>query len=40
MIVDALDPQVIAEVPGDPGLGPVADEAGVPIRDALADLAS
>jgi len=39
-IVDALDPQVIAEVPGDPGLGPVADEAGTRIRAALADLAS
>jgi len=39
-IVDALDPQVIAEVPGDPGLGPVADEAGTRIRAALAELAS
>jgi len=39
-IVDALDPQVIAEVPGDPGLGPVADEAGIRIRAALAELAS
>lgn len=39
-IVDAVDPQVIAEVPGDPGLGPVADEAGVRIRAALAELAS
>ncbi len=39
-IVDALDPQVIAEVPGDPGLGPVADEAGLRIRAALAELAS
>lgn len=38
-IVDAVDPQVIAEVPGDPGLGPVADEAGVRIRAALAELA-
>lgn len=39
-IVDALDPQVIAEVPGDPGLGPVADEAGTRIRAALAELSS
>ncbi len=39
-IVDALDPQVIVEVPGDPGLGPVADEAGARIRAALAELAS
>lgn len=39
-IVDALDPQVIAEVPGDPGLGPVADETGARIRAALAELAS
>ena len=39
-IVDALHPQVIAEVPGDPGLGPVADEAGARIRAALAELAS
>jgi len=39
-IVDALDPQVIAEVPGDPALGPVADEAGTRIRAALAELAS
>jgi uncharacterized protein (DUF302 family) len=39
-IVDALDPQVIAKVPGDPGLGPVADEAGARIRAALAELAS
>lgn len=39
-IVDALDPQVIAEVPGDPGLGPVADEAGARIRATLAELAS
>ena len=39
-IVDALDPQVIAEVPGDPGLGPVANEAGTRIRAALAELAS
>ena len=39
-IVDALDPQVIAEVPGDPGLGPVADEAGSRIRAALAELAT
>ena len=39
-IVDALDPQVIAEVPGDPALGPVADEAGTRIRAALAELSS
>ena len=39
-IVDALDPQVIAEVPGDPALGPVADEAGTRIRAALAELTS
>jgi len=39
-IVDALDPQVIAEVPGDPALGPVADEAGIRIRAALAELSS
>ena len=39
-IVDALDPQVIAEVPGDPALGPVADEAGTRIRAALAELAT
>lgn len=39
-IVDALDPQVIAEVPGDPALGPVADDAGTRIRAALAELAT
>ncbi len=39
-IVDALDPQVIAEVPGDPALRPVADEAGTRIRAALAELAT
>lgn len=39
-IVDALDPQVIAAVPGAPGLVPVADAAGQRIRAALAALSS
>lgn len=34
-IVDALDPQLIAEVPGNPELGPIADEAGQRIQATL-----
>lgn len=34
-IVDALDPKIIAEVPDNPALAPIADEAGARIRAAL-----
>lgn len=37
--VQALDPRVIAEVPGNPALEPVAEEAGRRIDAALAELA-
>lgn len=34
-IVEALDPKLIADVPGNDALRPIADEAGVRIRAAL-----
>ena len=34
-IVEALDPKIIAEIPGRDGLTPVADDAGQRIRAAL-----
>jgi uncharacterized protein (DUF302 family) len=37
-LVQALDPSVIADVPGNPALRPVADEAGRRIDAALAEL--
>lgn len=37
-VVQALDPQVIADVPGNVALQPIAEEAGRRIDDALADL--
>lgn len=37
-LVQALDPNVIADVPGNPALRPVAEEAGRHIDAALADL--
>jgi uncharacterized protein (DUF302 family) len=37
-LVQALDPNVIADVPGNPALRPVADEAGRRIDAALAEL--
>lgn len=37
-VVQALDPRVIADVPGNPSLQPVADEAGRRIDAALAEL--
>lgn len=39
-IVQALDPKVIAEVPGTAALEPIAEEAGRRIDAALAELAS
>ena len=38
-IVQALDPQLIADVPGTPGLRPIAEEAGRRIDTALRTLA-
>ena len=34
-VVDALDPKIIAEVPDNPDLAPIAEEAGVRIQAAL-----
>ena len=34
-IVEALDPKLIAEVPGNPALTPIAEEAGQRINAAL-----
>jgi len=34
-IVEALDPKIIAEVPGNPALVPIAEEAGQRIQAAL-----
>lgn len=34
-VVEALDPKLIAEVPGNPDLAPIADEAGARITAAL-----
>ncbi|PXY22549.1 DUF302 domain-containing protein [Prauserella muralis] len=38
VVVEALDPQVMVEVTGRPGLGPVADEASRRLRAALDEL--
>ena len=38
-VVEALDPKLIAEVPGNPALAPIADEAGQRIQAALDALA-
>lgn len=38
-VVEALDPQVMVEVPGDDRLRPIADQAGEAIDAALRDLA-
>ena len=34
-VIDALDPKIIAEVPDNPDLAPIAEEAGQRIRAAL-----
>lgn len=34
-VIDALDPKIIAEVPDNPDLAPIAEEAGVRIQAAL-----
>ena len=39
-IVDALDPNIIAEVPDNPDLAPIAQEAGSRIQAALDELRS
>lgn len=39
VVVQALDPEIIAAVPGDPALRPIAEEAGRRIDSALATLA-
>lgn len=39
-IVEALDPKIMAEVPDNPALGPIATEAGQRIQAALDALAS
>ena len=39
-VVEALDPKLIAEVPGNPALAPIADEAGQRIQAALDALAN
>lgn len=39
-VVEALDPQVMVSVPEEPGLQPVADEAGRRLRSALQNIAS
>ena len=39
-IVDALDPKIIAEVPDNPDLAPIAQEAGSRIQAALDELRS
>lgn len=38
VLIDALDPQLMAEVTGAPGLQPIADEAARLIDEALAEL--
>ncbi|MEO5973612.1 MAG: DUF302 domain-containing protein [Ilumatobacteraceae bacterium] len=38
-VVEALDPKLIAEIPGNPALAPIADEAGQRINAALDALA-
>ncbi len=37
-VVEALDPKLIAEVPGNPALAPIAEEAGQRIQAALDSL--
>jgi uncharacterized protein (DUF302 family) len=37
-LVEAMDPQVMVTVTGEPGLAPVADEASARLRSALAGL--
>lgn len=39
-VVEALDPRIIAEVPRNPALAPIADEAGARIQSALDALGS
>ena len=39
-VVEALDPKLIAEVPGNPALAPIAEEAGQRIQAALDALAN
>lgn len=39
-IVEALDPRIIAQVPDNPALGPIADEAGRRIQAAFDALGS
>jgi len=39
-IVEALDPKLIAEIPGNPALAPIAEEAGQLIKAALEALQS
>ena len=39
-VVEALDPKIIAEVPDNPDLAPIAEEAGVRIQAALDALRS
>ena len=39
-VVEALDPKLIAEVPGNPALAPIAEEAGQRIQAALDVLAN
>ncbi|MGI8806880.1 MAG: DUF302 domain-containing protein [Acidimicrobiales bacterium] len=39
-VVEALDPKLIAEVPGNPALAPIAEEAGQRIQAALDALGS
>lgn len=34
-VIDALDPKIIAEVPGNPALAPIAEEAGTRIQAVL-----
>lgn len=39
-VIEALDPKIIAEVPGNAALAPIAEEAGQRIQAALAALGS
>lgn len=39
VIVDALDPSIMASVPGNPDLGPIAEEANRLVSEALDQLA-
>ena len=38
-VIEALDPKMIAEVPGNPALAPIAEEAGQRIQAVLDALA-